>query len=96
LLRSLRRAVFSLGADMTKNFTRENCTAANERLTYFLRELAEDGYPDDLIADVTMTAGIVLIDEVCGRQALVRHLCRLALTAIDPKANMVTGPKFMK
>jgi hypothetical protein len=85
-----------LGADMTKDFTRENWTAANERLTYFLRELAEDGYPDDLIADVTMTAGVVLIDEVFGREALVRHLCRLALTAINPKADMVTGPKFLK
>jgi hypothetical protein len=79
-----------------KVFNRENRDAANERLTYFLRELADDGYPADLIADVTMTAGVVLIDEVFGREALVRHLCRLALTAIDPKADMVTGPQFLQ
>ena len=79
-----------------KVFNRENWDAANERLTYFLRELADDGYPDNLIADVTMAAGVVLIDEVFGREALVRHICRLALTAIDPKANMVTGPKFLQ
>ena len=79
-----------------KVFNRENWDAANERLTYFLRELADDGYPDNLIADVTMAAGLVLIDDVFGREALVRHLCRLALTAIDPKANMVTGPKFLQ
>jgi hypothetical protein len=35
-----------------KVFNRENWDAANERLTYFLRELADDGYPDNLIADV--------------------------------------------
>ena len=35
-----------------KVFNRENRDAANERLTYFLRELADDGYPADLIADV--------------------------------------------
>ena len=40
-----------------KDFNRENWDAANERLTYFLRELADDGYPDDLIADVTMDSG---------------------------------------
>ena len=79
-----------------KVFNRENWDAANEQLTYFLRELADDGYPDNLIADVTMAAGVVLIDEVFGREALVRHLCQLALTAIDPKANMVTGPKFLQ
>jgi hypothetical protein len=79
-----------------KVFNRENWDAANERLTYFLRELADDGYPGDLIADVTMAAGVVLIDEVFGREALVRHLGRLALTAMDPKADMVTGPKFLQ
>jgi hypothetical protein len=79
-----------------KVFNRENWDAANERLTYFLRELADDGYRGDLIADVTMAAGVVLIDEVFGREALVPHLGRLALTAMDPRANMVTGPKFLQ
>jgi hypothetical protein len=78
-----------------KVFNRENWDAANERLT-FLRELADDGYPGDLIADVTMAAGVVLIDEVFGGEALVRHLGRFALTAMDPKADMVTGPKFLQ
>ena len=78
-----------------KAYDRENWAAANERLTYFLRELADDGYPGDLIADVTMGAGVALIDEVFGRETLVRHLGRLAVTAMDPKADMVTGPKFL-
>ena len=43
---------------------RENWEAANERLVYFLRALADEGYPDELIADVTMASGVVLIDEV--------------------------------
>jgi hypothetical protein len=34
-------------------FNRENWEAANERLVYFLRALADEGYPDELIADVT-------------------------------------------
>jgi len=78
-----------------KAFDRETWAAANERLTYFLRELADDGYPPNLIADVTMGAGVALVDEVFGRERLVRHLGRLAVTAMDPKADMVTGPKFL-
>src|SRR4030095_6817650 len=79
-----------------KVFNRENWDAANERLTYFLRELGDDGYPDDLIAHVTMAAGVVLIDEVFGREALVRHLGRLAVTAMDPKADMVAEVLAMR
>jgi hypothetical protein len=52
-------------------FNRENWEAANERLVYFLRALADEGYPDELIADVTMASGVVLIDEIYGRDALV-------------------------
>jgi hypothetical protein len=74
-------------------FNRENWEAANERLVYFLRALADEGYPDELIADVTMASGVVLIDEVYGRDALVRHLARLALTASE-KADMSIAPKF--
>ena len=33
---------------------RENWEAANERLDYFLKVLADDGYPNELIADVVM------------------------------------------
>jgi hypothetical protein len=77
-------------------FNRENWEAANERLVYFLRALADEGYPDELIADVTMASGVVLIDEVYGRDALVRHLARLALTASDPKADMSIAPKFLQ
>jgi hypothetical protein len=67
--------------------------AANERLVYFLRALADEGYPDELIADVTMASGVVLIDEVYGRDALVRHLARLALTASDSQSRHVHRPE---
>jgi hypothetical protein len=43
-----------------------------------------------------MASGVVLIDEVYGRDALVRHLARLALTASDPKADMSIAPKFLQ
>ena len=77
-------------------FNRENWDAANERLAYFLKVLADDGYPDELIADVMMASGVVLIDQVFGRDVLVRHLARLALTASDPKADMSTAPRFLQ
>ena len=79
-----------------KAFNRENWQAANERLAYFLKALSDDGYPDELIADVTMASGVVLIDEFYGRDALVRHLARLAVTAFDPKADMSAAPKFLQ
>ncbi len=50
----------------------------------------------ELIADVTMGSGVVLIDEFYGRDALVRHLARLAVTAFDPKADMSAAPKFLQ
>jgi hypothetical protein len=43
-----------------------------------------------------MAAGVVLIDEVFGREALVRHLGRLAVTAMDPKADMVAEVLAMR
>jgi hypothetical protein len=88
-------AAYTGGAVM-RAFNRENWEAANERLVYFLRALADEGYPDELIADVTMASGVVLIDEVYGRDALVRHLARLALTAADRKADMSIAPKFLQ
>ena len=72
---------------------RENWEAANERLDYFLKVLADDGYPNELIADVVMAAGVALIDRVYGRDVLVRHLGRLAVTAFDPNADMSTAPR---
>jgi hypothetical protein len=77
-------------------FNRENWEAANDQLSYFLKVLADDGYPDELIADVIMASGVLLIDRVCGRDVLVRHLSRLLLTAFDPKADMSTGPGFFQ
>jgi hypothetical protein len=77
-------------------FNRENWEAANDQLSYFLKVLADDGYPDELIADVIMASGVLLIDRVCGRDVLVRHLSRLLLTAFDPKADMSTGPGFLQ
>ena len=41
-----------------------------ERIDYFLKVLADDGYPNELIADVVMAAGVVLIDSVYGRDVL--------------------------
>jgi hypothetical protein len=89
------RQWFAEGLTM-KTFNRENWDAANERLVYFLKELADEGYPDDLLADVTLASGVVLIDQVYGRDALVAHLARLALKASDPNADMSTGPRFLQ
>jgi hypothetical protein len=75
---------------------RENWEAANEQLGYFLKVLADEGYPDELIADVIMASGVLLIDQVYGRDMLVRHLSRLLLTAFDPKADMSTAPRFLQ
>ena len=74
-------------------FNRENLAAANERLDYFLKALADDGYPNELIADVVMATGVVLVDTAYGRDVLVRHLGRLAVTAFDPNADMSTAPR---
>lgn len=79
-----------------KPFNRENWEAANERLGYFLKELADEGYPDDLLADVTMASGVVFIDQVYGRDALIAHLARLALKASDPNADMSTDPRLFQ
>jgi hypothetical protein len=43
-----------------------------------------------------MASGVLLIDRVCGRDVLVRHLSRLLLTAFDPKADMSTDPGFLQ
>jgi hypothetical protein len=43
-----------------------------------------------------MASGVVLIDQVYGRDALVAHLARLALKASDPNADMSTGPRFLQ
>jgi hypothetical protein len=77
-------------------FNRESWEAVNERLVYFLKALGEEGYPDELIADVTMASGVVLIDRVYGRDALVRHLAKVTLTAFDPNADMSTAPRFLQ
>jgi hypothetical protein len=79
-----------------KTFNRENWQAAKERLTYFLKELADEGYPDDLIADVTIMAGVFLVDQVYGRDALVTHLARLALKASDPNDDLSTSSRFLQ
>ena len=39
---------------------RENWEGANEQLGYFLKVLADEGYPDELIADVIMASGVCL------------------------------------
>jgi hypothetical protein len=75
---------------------RKNWNAANERLVYFLKELADEGYPDDLLADATMALGVVLIDQVYGRDVLLAHLTRVALKAADPNADMSNGPRLMQ
>jgi hypothetical protein len=75
-------------------FNRENWEAANEQLGYFLKVLADEGYPNELIADVIMASGVLLIDQVYGRDMLVRHLPRLLLMAFDPKADMSTAPRL--
>ena len=79
-----------------KTFTRENWEGANERLVYFLKQLADEGYPDDLLADVTMASGVALIDQVYGRDALVAHLARVALKAADPNADMSACPRLLQ
>src|SRR5262245_40264906 len=84
------------GGAVMRAFNRENWEAANEQLGYFLKVLADEGYPDELIADVIMALGVLLIDQVYGRDMLVRHLSRLLLTAFDPKADMSTAPKFLQ
>ena len=38
-------------------FNRENLEAANERTRLLPQVLADDGYPNELIADVVMAAG---------------------------------------
>jgi hypothetical protein len=84
------------GGAVMRAFNRENWEAANEQLGYFLKVLADDGYPDELIADVIMASGVVLIDRVYGRDMLVPHLSRLLLTATDPKADMSSAPRFLQ
>jgi hypothetical protein len=84
------------GGAVMRDFNRENWEAANEQLAYFLKVLADEGYPDELIADVIMASGVLLIEQVYGRDMLARHLSRLLLTAFDPKADMSTAPRFLQ
>jgi hypothetical protein len=61
--------------------------------TSFSRSSPDDGYPNELIAEAVMAAGIVHIDRVYGRDVLVQQLGRLARTAFDPNADMSTAPR---
>jgi hypothetical protein len=62
---------------MRENFDTAQRDAAEERVVVTLRELVAEGYPPDLIADVTMAIGVHLVERIYGRNLLLEHIGRL-------------------
>jgi hypothetical protein len=80
------------GGAVMRDFNRENWEAANEQLGYFLKVLADEGYPDELIADVIMASVYCSSTKLRSRHACSPSFSALA-DGIRPQSRHVHRPE---